>query len=544
MTTARFHDKFDRADGDVGSNYTIPCGGAAIFDESVIPVDLDEVQSGADPALGGATEQKTQVLYTGDTLNGPDYAVRGVWTRLDESYVATAEIDATQNDPSFTLLARMSKDPLLVDLGADEQPACYDQGYGLRVTCPRGGGNPILKIIKFTPRALAPGYNAPSTSEPDNALVLASVTLSNDHLNTDPAWDGTGLPLYQSYVQDMRLRVRRADDQVILEAYFNDRNRNTPVLKVTDHKHPLWGERGVPGFEFLSCAEANQSGTSPFGLSAIPIMFCHIFETETIKDAAPSRVSTPGNLWTFGKVAERAILLVEKQGDAKYTASFNGQTKKEIFLNFVYEAEQSILALEGYWWFLTRTGYRVYLKGQEQFYELPEECGEVMTISPSWTQPPLQQIDPEAWDRTIFQQRGTTGRPRRFREATPQVNDRTTIEVWPIPRAEEEAENLYLLVDFYARHHRAVDPDAQVPLIPQQHMNVLIYTSAALAMVLDTDMNNMGALAQVSAKLTSELVRVNNRRRKPVMTYAGHLPDRRASLMPQTRFNQLGYFIP
>ena len=167
-----------------------------------------------------------------------------------------------------------------------------------------------------------------------------------------------------------------------------------------------------------------------------------------------------------------------------------------------------------------------------------------MTISPSWTQPPLQQIDPEAWDRTIFQQRGITGRPRRFREATPQVNDRTTIEVWPIPRAEEEAENLYLLVDFYARHHRAVDPDAQVPLIPQQHMNVLIYTAAALAMVLDTDMNNMSALAQVSAKLTSELVRVNNRRRKPVMTYAGHLPDRRASLMPQTRFNQLGYFIP
>lgn len=71
--TDTFTDKFTRADGDIGSSYTVPCGGVVISDESVIPVDTGAIVSGFSPLLPGVTAQKTQVLYTADTLDLADY---------------------------------------------------------------------------------------------------------------------------------------------------------------------------------------------------------------------------------------------------------------------------------------------------------------------------------------------------------------------------------------------------------------------------------------------------------------------------------------
>jgi len=136
--TSRFTDKFDRADGSIGDNYTVACGGVIISDEAVIPIDAAEIPSGVSPQFpfpSDVTAMKTQVFYTAEGMGGPDYVVRGTFAHDGEQ---PSEIDTSQINtaPSFTLLARMSKDPLIYDLNADEDPSCYDQGYGARVTFP------------------------------------------------------------------------------------------------------------------------------------------------------------------------------------------------------------------------------------------------------------------------------------------------------------------------------------------------------------------------------------------------------------------------
>lgn len=551
MTTHQFIDKFDRVDGEVGSAYTIACGGAALFDEVVLPVNIDEVTSGQSPILQGTTDQKAQVLYTEDALDCADYAARAVWSRMSSSYTDDA---ATQNDPSFTILARMSKDPVLLDLGSEEDPACYDQGYGLRVTCPRSGAAPILKLVKYTPRALIPGVSPPASSEVDEAIVLAQVTLVGANLNTDSDWDGTGQIQYQGFVQDMRLRIRRADDMVILDAYLNDRNRNTPILSYTDYQHPLWGETGVPGFEFISAATNSQpSGASPFELNALPLMMCHLFQVETIKDIAPPRVSTPSNRWTYGRVAERVILLVEKQGDAKYTASLNGQTKKTVYLDFVYEAEREILAAEGYWWFMNRIGKRVYLRNSESLYELPEDCGEVKAIYPgNWDAPPLVEIvDDAQWARMLAGAKGQIGGfPRIYRYTDPEANNRRAVQVWPgaTYSSDRYPDGVYMLIDYYARQFEPADPDCQMPQIPQDHIDVLTYKAAHLALGLDTDPQNTSIFEGMAMAKYAAMRRKNNRKvgdNRTQLRYAGHvMSSDRYSLIPQTRISSLGHRIP
>jgi len=550
MATHLFLDKFDRTDGEIGSNYTIACGGVALFDEVILPVNIDLITSGQSPVLEGTTDQKAQVLYTADTLDNNDYAVRAVWSRMSATYT---DESATQNDPSFTILARMSKDPVLLDLGVDEEPACYDQGYGLRVTCPRSGASPTVKIVKYTPNALVPGVSPPASTETDQAVVLASTTLVSANLNTNPEWDGSGNIQYQGYVQDMRFRIRRADDMVILDAYLNDRNRNTPILSYTDYHHPMWGETGVPGFEFISAATNSQgSENSPFELNALPLMMCHLFQVETVKDIAPPRVSTPANRWTYGRVAERTILLVEKQGDAKYTASLNGQTKKTHFLDFVYEAEREILAAEGYWWFMLREGRRVYLSDGEQNYELPEDCGEVISIRPgNWDSTPLVvMVDDAQWGRSLAGSSNTTGFPRMFRYITSEANDRRTVQLWPTPAIDDSqyTSGLYMLIDYYARQFEPANPDSQVPLIPQEHIDVLTYKAASLALTLDTDPNNMQLMSQIATSKFMVMRRRNNRKvgdGRTVMRYEGNVLNAdRHSLIPSTRLSSLGHRIP
>jgi hypothetical protein len=143
MSTPTWTDKFDRADGQIGSNYLVPCGSVFLFDEAVLPVEVEEINGSE---VLQASLQRTQVFYNADTLDGPDQVLRAVW---GHDNVVPAGVDTP---PSFTILARASKDPLVVDLTPpEESPDCYDQFYGLRVTCPLDGSNPVLKLVKKTP---------------------------------------------------------------------------------------------------------------------------------------------------------------------------------------------------------------------------------------------------------------------------------------------------------------------------------------------------------------------------------------------------------
>jgi len=545
--TSTFIDRFDRVDGPIGSAYLVPCGAVTIFDEAVLPVDVTNAVSGFSPRLPGITLQKAQVLYNQEQLDGPDYVVRGVLSRDPE----TLNITLT-SDPSFTLLVRMTKDPLLVDLGVAEDPFCYNQGYGLRFTCPRDGTAPILKIVKYLTKALPPGYLPPTSLEPDGSVILASYTLTAAELNLDPVYTGTGLLPYQGFVQEVRLRVRRADNEVVLEAYVNERNMVTPAVTYTDKRDPLWGARGLPGFEFLSAAKATQPvGSSPFHRASVPLMRCHLFEAQTIKDFRRAVQVAPANFYTYDRVIDRCIQLVEKDGDARYTATGSGATKRAVYLGFIIEAEKDIIRREGYYHWLQRNA-NVYLRDGIDTYEMPEDCGMIEMVRPgNFTQVPLQEATLHEFHMRLAGVIQSGGKPTIYVMAEESVNNRKTIKVFPKPLISQiqvsPTEAPYLVVEYYARLLYPSETDVQIPYVPQEHVDVLIYGAAAHALMMDTDVQNSEMFRMSYERKLADLRRDNNRKgysRRTVMRSAADTfkPGIR-SRVPLLRAAQLETFL-
>jgi hypothetical protein len=553
--SATYQDKFNREDGPIGSNYLIPCGAVSIADEAVIPVGL----SGASPDTYLPTQAKTQVLMVSEDMDSSDYIVRGVWARDQNPPTGGAPLDV-ESDPSFTLLARMTKDPLIVDLGEDESPYCYDQGYGLRITCPLDGSAPILKLIKFQPIRRAPGLNRPASAEPDGATILAMVTLQAPDLNVNPTWlaaqsltqPSTGTIPYQGFWQDMRLRIRRADSMVIMDGYLNDRHMNESIITFTDKRDPLWGVIGRPGFDFLSAiTNVQPAGTSPYSLVGDPLMRCGLFSTQTIKDFTQPVIVSPDNRYTYTEVTKRVILLVEKNGDAKYNATAAGRTKLSTYLQFVTDTESHIIRKLGAWRWLWRES-AIYFKNGIANYELPEDCGLIDMIRPgNFSGPPLTQVPMIEFRKRYGSVAGSGGPPRLYMLKGQSVNNRQEILVFPTPivltspstgkQIEVSAEaDPYMMVEYYARRIQPNDPDRQIPYIPQEHMDVLIWGAAAHAMILDTDPENTNATAQTFKSKLEDLVREQYRNMSnnapEVMRCAGYdtpIPT------PLTRVDQL-----
>jgi hypothetical protein len=521
-----FQDKFSRVDGPIGADYLIPCGLVSISDESVIPVGL----SGLSPETYLPTREKTQVLYTASAMDSADAVIRGVWAR-DVDQVTT--VIGITGDPSFTLLARMSKDPLIVDLGGDEDPHCYDQGYGLRVTCPLDRSAPVLKIVKFQATRRAPGLNRPASTEPDGATVLASITLQAADLNVEPGWmtpTATTVPSgpipYQGFWQDMRLRIRRADSEVVLEAFLNDRHLNTPILTFTDKQDPLWGVIGYPGFDFISAiTDVQPSGVSPYDLVGEPLMRCGLFAVQTVKDFAKPIMANPDNFFTYDEVTKRVITLVEKNGDAKYTATTAGLTKMQTYLQFVLDAEAHIIRAVGFWRWLWRSS-SVYLQNGIAVYELPSDCGIIDVIRPgNYSGPALSRVEAKLFRSRVGSVAGSSGPPRIWVDQGESVNNRKQILLFPTPPVATQNNSQstqfpngipneislvvdpYIQVEYYARRVRPTTPAQQIPYIPQEHIDVLIWGAAAHAMILDTDAENTAATQRVFDAKLATLVR-------------------------------------
>lgn len=545
--SSNFLDKFNRVDGVIGTNYTIPCGDVFLFDEAVLPVNVTAI-NGSDVLV--TPLERSQVLYTDDTMDGPDQVLRAVW---GHDAVVPAGVDTA---PSFTILARATKDPLVLDLTPpDESPDCYDQFYGLRVTCPLDGSAPILKLIKKGPRNRAPNLANPSSTEPDFAQVLASVTLIDQALNLDPTWDGA-TPVnapYRGFWQDMRLRVRRGDSEVILEAFINDRYLNNAILTYTDHQDPLWSSVGVPGFEFLSAVLSNQpAGASPFAQGAEALMRCTLFAVQTVKDVRRPNTVQPSNQMTYDRVVDRVIVLVEKNGDAKYTATNSGMTKRQTYLQFVLEAEAEIIRDEGYYHWLKRTS-RVYLEDQIGTYELPENVGEIQMVRPgNFIMGPLREMEAFQFHQLLAGRQSSGGKPGVYILDPEGPNNRPTIRLFPIPLVDsisthETGESPYLEIDYYGRQLVPSDPSMQIPFVPQQHIDVLVYGATAHAMTLDTDDANSQRMLAMYMSKRAGLVRENNRkvsgRQTVARSAADVFTDQAVGRVPLLRASQLGNFL-
>ena len=558
--TSTWDDKFDRADGEIGADYEVPCGAVSISDQAVIPVGL----SGSSPETYLPTKAKTQVLYVAEEMDSPDQVIRGVWARDLFPVTGQPPIPA-DSDPSFTLLARMTKDPLIVDLGGHEDPHCYDQGYGLRVTCPLDGSAPVLKLVKFQPTLRALALPRPASTEVDGATVLASITLQAPDLNVDPAWESeqsqTAPPPqpypYQGFWQDMRLRIRRADNMVILDAYLNDRHLNAPILSFTDKRDPLWGRTGVPGFDFLSAIDPVQPvGASPYDLVGLPRMRCGLFSSQTIKEFAQPVVESPDNYFTYSRVVDRAIVLIEKNGDAKYSATAAGQTKLATYLQFVLDAEAHILRKTGFWRWLRRES-AIYLRPGIANYELPEDCGQIDMVRPgNYSGPPL--VGTPMWN---FRQRagsvsGAGGPPRLYMEKAQSVNNRKELLLFPTPvvatqlpstTVQQEISLIadpYIVVEYFARRVRPSKPETQLPYIPQEHIDVLVWGAAWHGLQLDTDPDNTNAVDRAFKEKLADLCREQYRGDNNAPDVARQIGDIRPSRfeIPLTRYAQLAGF--
>lgn len=517
--TDRFRDQFNRADGQIGSDWTLACGNLSIFDEAIRPVDTTGSSNPTNPSspIQGLTDERTQAFATA-VLDLPNMVVRGVWGHDEITPTGVT------GDPSFSLLVRASKDPLLVDLGGSEEPICYDQAYGLRVTCPLNGDTPTLKIIKKTPdRRINAGPS--STAERDDAQVLASFRLRRQDLNqdidltSDNKNDVTGVN-YKGYWQDMRLRIRGTDGVVTLEAFINDRHENTPVLTFTDTKDPLWSVVGEQGLEFLSPVENTQPAeASPFEQIAKSVMACTLFEVSTVVHFDTPRRVAPTSRYTYGRVVDRVITLVEKNGDVNYAATTAGQTKRETYLGFVMEAEAEIIRTEGYFDWL-KTEQEVYLVDGQDLLEMPEDFGELLQIRPgNFNGPPLNWFEPGTFRQYAQNQNSATGKPRSFTDGPVSVNHRKQVKLFPVPNTQSvdtngvrSEEDVFLVVEYYRRRLWPEDMDTSLPVVPQEDMDVLIYGAAAHALLLDVDAQNTQFFTGAYASKLNQLRRRNNRK--------------------------------
>lgn len=555
--TSRFIDKFARADGEIGTNYTVACGGVLITDEAVVPLDAAEIISGVSPLFpAGVTALKTQVLYTEEAMDGPHYVVRGTWAHDGEE--ASAIDPLTVNTPSsFTLLARMTKDPLLYDLGTDESPDCYDQGYGARVTMPLDGSAPTLKIIKFMPLRRLPNLNRPSSTEVDGMVVLASSVLDPDDLNLDPDFDvdtysqGDVLP-YRGFWQDMRLRIRRTDNEVILEVYLNDRNLNQPKIAYTDKVDPLWGAVGVPGFEFLSGKLVDQpAGVSPFSLTGLSMLRCGLFSCESFSEIRRPVSVAPGGRMTYTRVVNRVITLVEKDGDAKYNASTAGQTKFDTYLQFVLEAEADIIRKEGYYEWLRREE-KIYLSDGVDEYEMPANYGELEFLRPgNWNAGPLREVSPQIFFQSLQGVTQAGGQPSVFYRKDVGPNEILRVKIYPKPLIQQvtqpgASEDPFIIASYYARQLWPSEPDVELPFVPANDIDVLIYGAAAHALLLDTDNDNAANFGAVYMKKLGDLRRRNNRmltQRLTIRSAADVYRGNPAGQIPLTRAGSLNQLL-
>lgn len=545
--TDSFEDKFDRVDGVPGTNYTIPCGDIRLFDEAVLPVNVDLINGSEvlDTPL-----ERSQLIFTNQAMDSADQVIRAVW---GHDNVIPAGVDTP---PSFTILARATKDPLVLDLTPpEESPDCFDQFYGLRVTCPVDGSAPILKIVKKSPHRRAPNLTTPTSAEPDDAEVLATITLTAVAMNLDPSFvSGTaGNFPYRGFWQDMRFRVRRGDNEVILEAYLNDRFLNTTILSFTDHEDPLWSVVGVPGIEFLSAVlSAQPAGASPFAQEAQALMRCTLFAAQTIQDfRRPVRVQ-PRNLFTYDRVVDRVLVLVEKDGDARYTATNSGSTKRETYLQFVLEAEADIIRKEGYFQWLKRTE-SIFLVDQQTTYELPENVAEILLVRPgNFVSGPLREMTDFDFHQAIAGRNSSGGKPAVYIFAETGVNDRPQIRLFPGPLVasidiNDTSDGPFIDVDFYARQLFPSEPSVQLPFVPQQDMDVLIYGAAAHATLLDTDAENSARLQAIYAMKLNDLRRKNNRKVSGRQTVARSAADvfveTEGTRVPLLRATQLQNFL-
>jgi hypothetical protein len=116
------------------------------------------------------------------------------------------------------------------------------------------------------------------------------------------------------------------------------------------------------------------------------------------------------------------------------------------------------------------------------------------------------------------------------------------IRFFPVPNLEELSEE-YVWLKYYARALRpdATEADVLLPMIPQEHIDVLIYGAAAHALLINTDGEDTTRFSIAFNSKLNTMRRQNNR--QPQQTIMRHVADVKNPVsqtrLPLTRSGQL-----
>jgi hypothetical protein len=102
------------------------------------------------------------------------------------------------------------------------------------------------------------------------------------------------------------------------------------------------------------------------------------------------------------------------------------------------------------------------------------------------------------------------------------------------------------VVEYFARQLWPYEPDVEIPFVPQEDIDVLIYGATARALLMDTDQQNAANFEAVFQNKLKDLRRKNNRQindrtalRSSADVFMGNISDR----IPLTRAASLGSFL-
>ncbi len=167
----------------------------------------------------------------------------------------------------------------------------------------------------------------------------------------------------------------------------------------------------------------------------------------------------------------------------------------------------------GYYEWLRRS-QKVYMADGKAVYELPADLGVLDFVRPSWNSVPLAEANEWRFHNRIAGIERTGGRPQLYRMEEQSVDNRLRIRVFPVPDVtnDTQTEDDHLIVEYFARQLYPDEPDVQVPLIPQEHIDVLAYGAAAHALLIDQNSANAQMFGQTFASKMSQLKRDAHRK--------------------------------
>ena len=191
---------------------------------------------------------------------------------------------------------------------------------------------------------------------------------------------------------------------------------------------------------------------------------------------------------------------------------------------------------------------KIYLSNGVDTYELPENLGELEFLRPgNWNAGPLVEFEPHRFYARLQGATQSGGQPNCFIRTEPGPNNRMQVKLFPTPIIGDESpvadNNPFLVVEYFARQLRPFEPDAEIPFVPQEDIDVLVYGAAAHALLLDTDDANSQRMAAVFGEKLKDIRRKNNRliTNRTIIRSAADIP--RGELVPLTRAASLGSLL-